>query len=239
MAEVANVVASLCDDLVAVLQKYSASLKSGNFANGNINPPAAVGAKRKRSTIVDPNKPKKAVSAYIFYMMEQQPIVKKDNPTINQTEVMTMLGKGWTELAPEKKEVYVKMADSAKLEKNKELADYANKSSSSSTEPVQSPAAKLAAPVIAAVSKVVAAIPVAISAPTVVGAPTAISASTLSAAEKAEKKKNRKPKNIEGGEVKTELAVKTAEVSVPETVEVTIASDLAAPESEKKKVFIL
>jgi hypothetical protein len=92
MAEVANVVAGMCDELVAVLQKYSASLKSGNFANGNIIPPA-VGAKRKRTTNTDPNKPKKAISAYIFYMMEQQPIVKKDNPDINQTEVMTRLGR--------------------------------------------------------------------------------------------------------------------------------------------------
>jgi hypothetical protein len=230
MAEVANVVAGMCDELVAVLQKYSASLKSGNFANGNINPPA-LGAKRKRTTNADPNKPKKAVSAYIFYMMEQQPIVKKDNPDINQTEVMTRLGKGWTELATEKKEVYVKMAESAKIEKSKEMAEYTNKSSSSSSVPVQSPAAKVSAPVIAAVSRGMAAIPVAITAPTV------ISASTPSAFEKAEKKKNRKPKKSEGDEVVE--AVEAVKVEVPETVEVTAKPDSAPPESEKKKVLVL
>jgi hypothetical protein len=148
------------------------------------------------------------------------------------------IGKGWTDLATEKKEVYVKMAESAKIEKSKEMAEYANKSSSSSSVPVQSPAAKVAAPVIAAVSKVMAAIPVAIAAPTVISAPTVMSAATPSALEKAEKKKNRKPKKPEGDEVAAAVEAITG-VSSPETVEVAAKSNSAAPESEKKKVFIL
>lgn len=237
MDNVANVVATICDELVAVLQKHSAALRSGDSGIGNIANSTSVGGKRKRSANdkKDPNKPKKAISAYIFYMMEQQPIFKLENPTVNQTDVMTILGKGWTELDAEKKDVYQKRADSAKIEKSKEMADYVIKNSSSSVETIKSPAAKLASSKEVIASPVAIAAPNVTTAPTVINAHTAVTAATLSAVEKAEKKKNRKPRKLEG--VENTLADEVIEVSVPETIQETSIPDSTVEESDKKKVF--
>jgi len=83
------------------------------------------GKKRKiKKEDVDPNKPKKSASAYLLYMAEHQAPYKLANPTVHQTEIMSVLGKAWTGLATEGKEKYIVLANQKKEEYEEVLAAY-------------------------------------------------------------------------------------------------------------------
>lgn len=64
------------------------------------------GAKKER----DPNKPKRALSAFFFYAAEERPNVRQINPDFSVGEVAKELGRQWNELTDGEKAPFEKQA---------------------------------------------------------------------------------------------------------------------------------
>jgi len=73
----------------------------------------------------DPNAPKRACSAYIFFASENRNQIKANMAEgTNQKELLTEVGRQWKDLAEKKKEKYVKMANKDKERYAKEMEKY-------------------------------------------------------------------------------------------------------------------
>merc|ERR1719197_538704 len=72
----------------------------------------------------DPHAPKRAKSAYIFFVNEQRPEVVEEFPDMKVTDIMCELGKRWGQLSSTEKETYDDMAADAKAAYKKALAKY-------------------------------------------------------------------------------------------------------------------
>eukprot|EP00542_Grammatophora_oceanica_P019216 CAMPEP_0194029364 /NCGR_PEP_ID=MMETSP0009_2-20130614/3099_1 /TAXON_ID=210454 /ORGANISM="Grammatophora oceanica, Strain CCMP 410" /LENGTH=424 /DNA_ID=CAMNT_0038668997 /DNA_START=55 /DNA_END=1329 /DNA_ORIENTATION=- len=73
----------------------------------------------------DPNAPKRALSAYIYFCTNNRESIKssmKEGTT--QGELMSEMGRQWKELTDKKKEKYVKMASKDKIRYEKEMKKY-------------------------------------------------------------------------------------------------------------------
>ena len=70
----------------------------------------------------DPNKPKGASSAYIFYSSAMRPKLKKDGDSIG--DVAKKIGVEWGKLSDKEKAPYQKLADADKVRAQKALAKY-------------------------------------------------------------------------------------------------------------------
>ena len=64
----------------------------------------------------DPNKPKKAPSAYLVFMQDKQAAVREQNKSLNQRELMQEMGRLWAALPETEKQRY---GQTAEEEKNK------------------------------------------------------------------------------------------------------------------------
>jgi len=64
------------------------------------------GTKKER----DPNKPKRALSAFFFYAAEERPNVRSINPDFSVGEVAKELGRKWNELSDSEKAPFEKQA---------------------------------------------------------------------------------------------------------------------------------
>ena len=90
----------------------------------------AKGKKKK-----DPNKPKRAKSAYIYFSMDKRDEVKEDNPDMSNREIMSELGKLWSKIKGTKEAgKYVKQAAKDKKRYNEQMNEYVP---SSDDEPVE------------------------------------------------------------------------------------------------------
>ena len=71
----------------------------------------------------DPNAPKRALSAYMFFANENRDIVRSENPDITFGQVGKKLGEKWKALTPEEKQPYEAkaQADKKRDESEKEL----------------------------------------------------------------------------------------------------------------------
>lgn len=71
----------------------------------------------------DPNAPKRALSAYMFFANENRDIIKAENPDVSFGQVGKLLGEKWKALSPEEKEPYEAKAkaDKRRYESEKEL----------------------------------------------------------------------------------------------------------------------
>lgn len=71
----------------------------------------------------DPNAPKRALSAYMFFANENRDIIKSENPDITFGQVGKMLGEKWKALSGEDREPYEAKAkaDKRRYESEKEL----------------------------------------------------------------------------------------------------------------------
>ena len=80
------------------------------------------GSKKKK----DPNAPKRALSAYNYFLTENQQKIKDSmkGEDIKQTDVLKEVGRQWKELSDKKKQKYVKLADKDKARYNKEMEAY-------------------------------------------------------------------------------------------------------------------
>ena len=123
MASPTSLFIALLEDQVATLVKHIAILKASEAPAVEI-PEDTTGKKKNVKKVVDPNKPKRAPSAYILYMTETQGPFKASNPTMTQNEVIGILGKRWKTIAPETAERYHKAAEALKLSQDLKIAEY-------------------------------------------------------------------------------------------------------------------
>ncbi|EGO01466.1 hypothetical protein SERLA73DRAFT_131740 [Serpula lacrymans var. lacrymans S7.3] len=64
------------------------------------------GTKRKRVTKPkDPNAPKRPASAYILFQNEVRAKLKEQNPELPQSELLSLIGRRWTSMSQQEKEV--------------------------------------------------------------------------------------------------------------------------------------
>ncbi|GMM57459.1 high-mobility group nucleosome-binding protein [Maudiozyma humilis] len=71
----------------------------------------------------DPNAPKRALSAYMFFANENRDIVRSENPDVTFGQIGRLLGERWKALTAEDKEPYEAKAaaDKKRYESEKEL----------------------------------------------------------------------------------------------------------------------
>eukprot|EP00042_Codosiga_hollandica_P036578 m.280832 g.280832 ORF g.280832 m.280832 type:complete len:216 (-) comp54919_c1_seq28:207-854(-) len=84
----------------------------------------AAPAKRSGKKAKDPNKPKGATSAYMFYMKEQRPKVLQTNPGMAMTAVASHVAGMWRELSDQAKAPYEKLAAADKIRAQADKANY-------------------------------------------------------------------------------------------------------------------
>ena len=78
-------------------------------------------AKKKKK---DPNAPKRATTAFMFYSNKMRPIIKKEKPDIKFTEMGKLIGEKWRGLSSDDKKEFEVMADEDKERYNKEMTKY-------------------------------------------------------------------------------------------------------------------
>ena len=106
--------------LVALWESEENQVKLKKTFKGKAKKGKAKGKKKK-----DPNKPKRARSAYIYFGMDKRDEVKEDNPDMNNREIMSELGKLWSEIkGTTKVKKYVKQAAKDKKRYNAEMKEY-------------------------------------------------------------------------------------------------------------------
>ncbi|CCF59196.1 hypothetical protein KAFR_0G01620 [Kazachstania africana CBS 2517] len=79
--------------------------------------------KRTQRRKKDPNAPKRALSAYMFFANENRDIVRSENPDVTFGQIGRILGERWKALNAEDKEPYEAKAaaDKKRYESEKEL----------------------------------------------------------------------------------------------------------------------
>lgn len=83
--------------------------------------------KRKEKKEKDPNAPKRACSAYIFYSQSRRATLIKEKPSLNHKEIISELSKEWNGLSDNEKAPYVKQAENDKARYKKEVDAYNKK----------------------------------------------------------------------------------------------------------------
>ncbi|CAO1635030.1 unnamed protein product [Jaminaea pallidilutea] len=72
----------------------------------------------------DPNAPKRALSAYMFFSQDQREKTKNDNPNATFGEIGRILGATWKEMSDAQKKPYIDMAERDKKRAEQEKAAY-------------------------------------------------------------------------------------------------------------------
>lgn len=78
----------------------------------------------------DKNAPKRAISAFFFYNQERRPTLKKEKPSLTNTEIIAEMSKEWKALPDAKKKPYIAKADNDKKRYAKEMEAYKKKNPS-------------------------------------------------------------------------------------------------------------
>lgn len=117
--------AELVKSSIAQLKEYSnMEAKSKKDDYMLMNAPTAAQTKKQRKKLIDPNKPKRSPSGYHLFMSVHTNAYKEAHPDKNQTEVMTVIAKKWTESTEEEKTVYLMQAATLKGEYEHKLKAY-------------------------------------------------------------------------------------------------------------------
>ncbi|PIN01765.1 Nucleosome-binding factor SPN, POB3 subunit [Handroanthus impetiginosus] len=82
--------------------------------------------KKKQKKKKDPNAPKRAISAFMFFSQMERENVKKNNPGISFTEVGKVLGDRWNKMTAEEKAPYEAKAQADKKRYTDEISGYKN-----------------------------------------------------------------------------------------------------------------
>lgn len=82
--------------------------------------------KKKQKKKKDPNAPKRAISAFMFFSQTERENVKKSNPGIAFTDVGKVLGDRWNKMSAEEKAPYEAKARADKKRYNDEISGYKN-----------------------------------------------------------------------------------------------------------------
>eukprot|EP00619_Florenciella_sp_RCC1007_P007257 CAMPEP_0205904098 /NCGR_PEP_ID=MMETSP1325-20131115/515_1 /ASSEMBLY_ACC=CAM_ASM_000708 /TAXON_ID=236786 /ORGANISM="Florenciella sp., Strain RCC1007" /LENGTH=197 /DNA_ID=CAMNT_0053269827 /DNA_START=19 /DNA_END=612 /DNA_ORIENTATION=- len=98
-------------------------------------PPEGQGKGKKQKKAKDPNAPKRATTAYFFFLAEERPRTKAEVPGISVTELSKVVGAKWKQLSEEQKAPYEAKAEADKARYAAEKAQYdANQSSAAAEE---------------------------------------------------------------------------------------------------------
>lgn len=79
----------------------------------------------REKKLKDPNAPKRPLSAFILFSMDQRNSIKLNNPEAKNKDVSSLLGVAWKTLSDKKKEKYVKQAQRLKEEYEEAKKNYA------------------------------------------------------------------------------------------------------------------
>ena len=95
----------------------------------NYKPPAGYEepekkGKGKSKKKKDPNAPKRATSAFMFYSAKMRPIIKGEKPDIKFTEMGKLIGERWREVSTEDRKEFDAMALKDKERYSKEMLKY-------------------------------------------------------------------------------------------------------------------
>merc|ERR1711861_51807 len=66
------------------------------------------GKPKKKKKAKDPTKPKRAMVAFMYFSIEQRPVMQRQNPTLKIAEVSKMLGAQWRSMSASQKAPYDK-----------------------------------------------------------------------------------------------------------------------------------
>ncbi|KAI9593958.1 nonhistone chromosomal protein 6A [Syncephalis fuscata] len=83
-------------------------------------PKDTAAAPRRNKRKKDPEKPKRALSAYMFFAIDQRDSVKERNPQAGFGEIGKLLGQEWKSLSDDKKKPYLEKASKDKERYNRE-----------------------------------------------------------------------------------------------------------------------
>lgn len=108
--------------------RYEAQLSAykpppGHDPRGNMVS-SAKPRKRSKRTPKDPNAPKRASGAYVFFTNEMRPVVMREYPGIKFVEMGRLLGERWRALSPHQKKRYDEMAAEDKVRFQMEMQAY-------------------------------------------------------------------------------------------------------------------
>ena len=78
----------------------------------------------KKSKKVKSTAPKRALSAYLFFCQATRDDIKKKNPSIKSSEILSELGKMWKALSDKKKKPFEKLAQEDKTRYEEEMKEY-------------------------------------------------------------------------------------------------------------------
>jgi len=81
-------------------------------------------AKPPKKEKKDPNKPKRALSAYMFFVQDYRERIKSENPDASFGDVGKLLGEKWKTMGPSDKKPYEDQAEADKKRAAKEKGEY-------------------------------------------------------------------------------------------------------------------
>ncbi|XP_051140376.1 FACT complex subunit SSRP1 [Andrographis paniculata] len=87
--------------------------------------------KKKQKRKKDPNAPKRAISAFMFFSQTERENLKSSNPGISFTEMARVLGERWNKMTAEEKAPYEARARADKKRYSEEISGYKNPQASS------------------------------------------------------------------------------------------------------------
>lgn len=91
-------------------------------------PPPGSGRRTRRARgskkIKDPNKPKRALSAFFYYANDERPAVRARNKDFSVGEVAKELGRQWNELSETEKSPYEKQAEEDRARYDRDMQVY-------------------------------------------------------------------------------------------------------------------
>jgi len=76
--------------------------------------PGGVEKPKKVKKVRDPNKPKKAMTPYLFYTQERRAAVKAENPDLGPRDVVKQMASEWNAMGGAEKAPYQAKGDAAK-----------------------------------------------------------------------------------------------------------------------------
>ena len=70
--------------------------------------------RKSKKTKKDKDAPKRAISAFFFYNQERREKLKKEQPNLDNKEIIKTMSEEWNKLSDEKKKPYIEKAEADK-----------------------------------------------------------------------------------------------------------------------------
>ena len=105
--------------------KKSAAKPKATIKKNVVAKAAPVKRAKKTKIPKDPNKPKRARSAYLFFCQEERKKIVKSRPDISAPDVLRACGAAWKELTEAQKQPWQKMQQDDKVRATSEMKKYA------------------------------------------------------------------------------------------------------------------